>query len=195
MPNMPNMPNMSNMPDMSNMSNMSNMRFPPMPQRMRKKHTEKRERERLKEKTNNKIHDTSFFPRFYLLSNSSFSLDNFSPQIPHVPAVPSTVVASTSTPSPSSGAATSSAGPSSGAATSSMGPNNQLMATVYVGKIPVGVEDGYIKMLLDQCGLVSNWRRVADPVTGKMKGAFDCFDRSLEFRPSPPSLFLLRFLL
>jgi len=46
--------------------------------------------------------------------------------------------------------------------------------TVYVGKIPPGVEDDFIRKLLEQCGKVSNWRRVADPVSGKLKGFGFC---------------------
>jgi len=48
------------------------------------------------------------------------------------------------------------------------------MTTVYVGKIPPGVEDDFIRKLLEQCGRVSQWRRVSDPVTGKLKGFGFC---------------------
>jgi len=45
--------------------------------------------------------------------------------------------------------------------------------TVYVGKIPISVEDEFVKKMLDQCGK-NSWRRVNDPVTGKPKGFGFC---------------------
>jgi len=50
----------------------------------------------------------------------------------------------------------------------------EQMTTVYVGKIPPGVEDDFVRKLLEQCGKITHWRRVADPVSGKLKGFGFC---------------------
>jgi len=50
---------------------------------------------------------------------------------------------------------------------------NVVLSTVYVGKIPLGVEDDFVKKMLDQCGK-NIWRRVNDPVSGKPKGFGFC---------------------
>jgi len=46
-------------------------------------------------------------------------------------------------------------------------PAKQFQA--YVGKIPDGVPDGFIKNLLEQCGIVAKWERVTDPTSAKPK--------------------------
>merc|ERR1740130_2343154 len=38
--------------------------------------------------------------------------------------------------------------------------------TVYVGKIPQGLPDTFLKELLEKCGVVASWERVTDPTTG-----------------------------
>jgi len=46
--------------------------------------------------------------------------------------------------------------------------------TVYVGKIAPGIEDDFVKKLLEQCGKIVHWKRVADPSTGKLKAFGFC---------------------
>lgn len=46
--------------------------------------------------------------------------------------------------------------------------------TVYVGKIPQGLPDAFLKELLQKCGVVSSWERVTDPTTGQPKSFGFC---------------------
>merc|ERR1712166_923167 len=46
--------------------------------------------------------------------------------------------------------------------------------TVYVGKIPQGLPDTFLKELLEKCGVVSSWERVTDPTTGQPKSFGFC---------------------
>eukprot|EP01105_Mastigella_eilhardi_P016663 TRINITY_DN380_c0_g1_i2.p1 TRINITY_DN380_c0_g1~~TRINITY_DN380_c0_g1_i2.p1 ORF type:complete len:720 (+),score=230.24 TRINITY_DN380_c0_g1_i2:316-2160(+) len=50
----------------------------------------------------------------------------------------------------------------------------ETITTVYVGKIAATVEDEFVKALLTECGSFKTWRRIADPVTGKLKGFGFC---------------------
>eukprot|EP01117_Protostelium_nocturnum_P000979 TRINITY_DN112_c3_g1_i1.p1 TRINITY_DN112_c3_g1~~TRINITY_DN112_c3_g1_i1.p1 ORF type:complete len:635 (+),score=289.52 TRINITY_DN112_c3_g1_i1:1992-3896(+) len=52
--------------------------------------------------------------------------------------------------------------------------NKDQVTTAYIGKIALGVEDDFIKKILELCGKVSNWKRPSDPKTGKMKGFGFC---------------------
>lgn len=42
--------------------------------------------------------------------------------------------------------------------------------TLYVGKIPEGVDDALMTALLECCGKVIKWKRSSDPASGKPKG-------------------------
>ncbi|KAJ1481364.1 hypothetical protein T484DRAFT_1625826 [Baffinella frigidus] len=46
--------------------------------------------------------------------------------------------------------------------------------SLYVGKIPEGLEDESVKALLDNCGTVVSWKRVMDAETKKPKGFGFC---------------------
>lgn len=52
--------------------------------------------------------------------------------------------------------------------------------TVYVGKIAPGVEDDFVKQVLEQCGGVDNWKRMKDPISGDWKGFGFCDFKSAE---------------
>lgn len=49
-----------------------------------------------------------------------------------------------------------------------------IPSTIYVGRIPDDVEDSFILNLLTACGPVTQWKRLADPDTGKLKSFGFC---------------------
>ena len=48
------------------------------------------------------------------------------------------------------------------------------MCTLYVGKIPEGLDDATMSEVLSTCGAVSKWKRSVDPTSGKPKGFGFC---------------------
>jgi hypothetical protein len=60
--------------------------------------------------------------------------------------------------------------PPPGGAKVYLGPSVEKKTSLYVGKIPDGLEDADVKALLDKCGQVLSWKRVMDVETKKPKG-------------------------
>ena len=56
---------------------------------------------------------------------------------------------------------------------------NPAQLSVWVGKIPPGIEDDFIRKLLDQCGPVFQWKRGSD-LTGKHKAFGFCYYQTPE---------------
>eukprot|EP01113_Clastostelium_recurvatum_P038016 TRINITY_DN5621_c0_g1_i4.p1 TRINITY_DN5621_c0_g1~~TRINITY_DN5621_c0_g1_i4.p1 ORF type:complete len:749 (-),score=197.89 TRINITY_DN5621_c0_g1_i4:31-2277(-) len=43
------------------------------------------------------------------------------------------------------------------------------IVSVYVGKIPLNIDNEFVRQLLESCGKVASWRRMADPINGTLK--------------------------
>eukprot|EP01155_Anaeramoeba_flamelloides_P050135 Anaeramoba_flamelloidesc41867_g1_i1.p1 GENE.c41867_g1_i1~~c41867_g1_i1.p1 ORF type:complete len:179 (-),score=49.13 c41867_g1_i1:762-1298(-) len=56
--------------------------------------------------------------------------------------------------------------------TTSVKPEN--ITTIYVGKIPLNVDDTLLKTVLNLCGSILNWKRVVDPITQQPKSFGYC---------------------
>merc|ERR1719460_1351078 len=54
------------------------------------------------------------------------------------------------------------------------------LTTVYIGRLPPGLDDDFVRSLLEQCGRVIKWNRASDPNSGKFTTFGFCEFESLE---------------
>merc|ERR1719421_1479852 len=54
------------------------------------------------------------------------------------------------------------------------------LTTVYIGRLPPGLEDDFVRSLLEQCGRVLKWNRASDPNSGKLTTFGFCEFETLE---------------
>merc|ERR1719389_23076 len=54
------------------------------------------------------------------------------------------------------------------------------LTTVYIGRLPPGLDDDFVRSLLEQCGRVIKWNRASDPNSGKLTTFGFCEFESLE---------------
>merc|ERR1719253_522795 len=54
------------------------------------------------------------------------------------------------------------------------------LTTCYVGRLPPGLEDEFVRSLLEQCGRVIKWNRASDPNSGKLTTFGFCEFETLE---------------
>merc|ERR1719182_97997 len=73
-------------------------------------------------------------------------------------------------------AATTAAAPAAPAPAAKTPP----LTTVYIGRLPPGLEDDFVRSLLEQCGRVLKWNRASDPNSGKLTTFGFCEFETLE---------------